>query len=262
MVWRWDNADPFGLLPPNENPSSLGAFTYNQRFPGQVYDKETNNFYNINRDYDPQLGRYVQSDPIGLNGGINTYSYVGGNPLSYSDPSGRCPWCVFGAIIGGGTNVAAQYYANGGSFNNFDGWSFAIAVASGAIGGGAGSAIFNATKNLAWNAAGGAAVGYWTSYGGTALHNKLTSSCDDPAKAAAWGGVAGFAGGGLGAWAGNATQVWANQAQTAFNSWVDAVVPSLAPFSGSAVNAGIGGLGGTAGNAAGNTVSNLNNMVP
>ncbi|MFC5472736.1 RHS repeat-associated core domain-containing protein [Paraherbaspirillum soli] len=88
MVWRWDNTDPFGLLPPDENPSGLGAFSYNQRFPGQVYDRETNNFYNIHRDYDPQLGRYVESDPIGLNGGINTFSYVGGNPVSLTDPLG------------------------------------------------------------------------------------------------------------------------------------------------------------------------------
>ncbi|MFC5475094.1 RHS repeat-associated core domain-containing protein [Paraherbaspirillum soli] len=88
MVWRWDNADPFGMLPPDENPSGLGVFTYNQRFPGQLYDKETNNFYNIHRDYDPQSGRYVQSDPIGLQGGINTYGYVGGNPVTRIDPMG------------------------------------------------------------------------------------------------------------------------------------------------------------------------------
>jgi RHS repeat-associated protein len=89
--WRWDEGDPFGLQPPNENPSGLGALTFNLRMPGQYYDRESNLFYNYFRDYDPQTGRYVQSDPIGLRGGFNTYSYIGGNPLSYSDPMGLAP---------------------------------------------------------------------------------------------------------------------------------------------------------------------------
>jgi RHS repeat-associated protein len=59
--WRWDSADPFGLEQPEQNPSRLGALSYNPRFPSQVFDNETNNNYNYFRDYDPQQGRYIQS---------------------------------------------------------------------------------------------------------------------------------------------------------------------------------------------------------
>jgi len=99
VVWEWDNTDPFGANVPNQDPGNTGnAFELNLRFPGQYYDRETNLHYNLNRDYDPQTGRYVQSDPIGLDGGINTYVYVLGNPVSQTDIFGLNP--VAGAITG------------------------------------------------------------------------------------------------------------------------------------------------------------------
>ncbi len=89
-VWRWDS-DPFGIATANEDPDGDGvAVTYKLRFAGQYHDHETGLSYNINRDYKPKTGKYIESDPIGVKGGVNTYSYVYNNTLTFTDPFGLC----------------------------------------------------------------------------------------------------------------------------------------------------------------------------
>ncbi len=82
VVWRAEY-EPFG-----EATETLSIVEQNLRFPGQYFDRETGLHYNYFRDYDPRIGRYVQSDPIGLAGGLNAYTYVLNNPLRYIDPLG------------------------------------------------------------------------------------------------------------------------------------------------------------------------------
>lgn len=83
-VWAGNGADPFG------SNFILGGIVQNLGLPGQEFDVETGLAHNGFRDYIPGLGRYLQSDPIGLAGGMNTYAYVRGNPLRSIDPLGLC----------------------------------------------------------------------------------------------------------------------------------------------------------------------------
>jgi RHS repeat-associated protein len=86
LVWKWDyfaSNSAFG-----ENAPSPQTVTMNLRFPGQYFDAETGLNYNYFRDYEPGTGRYVESDPIGLKGGNNTYGYAKEDPLKYFDRLG------------------------------------------------------------------------------------------------------------------------------------------------------------------------------
>jgi RHS repeat-associated protein len=61
------------------------------RFPGQVLDSESGLYYNWHRFYDPETGRYISADPIGLAGGINLYAYTENDPINWIDPEGLSP---------------------------------------------------------------------------------------------------------------------------------------------------------------------------
>ena len=89
-VWRWDQGEPFGVTQPNTDPDGDGiAFDFPLRLSNYYLDRETGTFYAMQRDcYDPFAGRFCESDPIGLRGGINTYAYVGSNPTIRTDPAG------------------------------------------------------------------------------------------------------------------------------------------------------------------------------
>lgn len=132
-LWRW-SSDPWGAGLPQVNAN---GFAINLRFPGQYYDAESGLHYNWHRYYDPSSGRYAQSDPIGLDGGINSYVYAHSAPTAFSDRSGLSvdpdpnsrigpPWLVgtfvhsvFSEIVRG---MGPQYGANttlNGLFGSF-----------------------------------------------------------------------------------------------------------------------------------------------
>ena len=69
VVWRWDG-DAFGVGAASEDPDGDGTrVTCNLRFPGQYFDAESGLHYNVNRYYEPRTGRYLEADPIGVEGG-------------------------------------------------------------------------------------------------------------------------------------------------------------------------------------------------
>ncbi|MBD9393954.1 RHS repeat protein [Acidovorax sp. ACV01] len=73
---------------PTTGATSIPEVTFNLRYPGQYFDKETKLHYNYFRTYAPGTGRYTQGDPIGLDGGWNRFAYVRSNPFLFFDPFG------------------------------------------------------------------------------------------------------------------------------------------------------------------------------
>ena len=148
VVWR-ATYKPFGEADINEDADNDGEkLELNLRFPGQYHDPATNLYYNYYRDYDPRWGRYVQSDPIGLGGGISTYGYAYQNPLTNIDPEGLL---VANAVSGAVGAVLGGYsaYSSTGSI----GETIEATIIGGLSNFVSGKALFNAANNIVGNLA-------------------------------------------------------------------------------------------------------------
>ena len=149
--WHW-LAEPFATTAPMSNPSGLGAFTQNLRFPGQYADAESGLFYNYFRFYAGDLGAYAQSDPIGFAGGsLSTYAYVDASPLDMVDPNGE--FGIAGALWGAGMDLGFQLLMNGGRLECINWKDVGLAAAGGALTGGLLSGIGKIKKGVnTWEA--------------------------------------------------------------------------------------------------------------
>ena len=115
--------------------TGLGTDTF--RYVAESTEIESSLVFLRARYYDPEIGRFIKKDPIGLDGGKNVYLYANGNPILYSDPEGEIPVPIVAAIVGGLIGAAAGGF-NADSGDNFLaelGRGFVIGAATGFLGG-------------------------------------------------------------------------------------------------------------------------------
>ena len=172
------------------------SLPYNLRFPGQYYQAETGLNQNWFRDYDPLVGKYVESDPIGLGGGVNSYAYVGDSPVWYVDRDGRFFFVpivtgVIGGVVGFGGNLGAQLLRNGGNWSCVNWKNAFIAGGTGAVAGAL--APFVATTTA--GAIGLGAISNLAQYGITQTANGNAVTASGLGWAGITGAVAGWIGG-------------------------------------------------------------------
>ncbi|MCL4722796.1 MAG: RHS repeat-associated core domain-containing protein [Rhodocyclaceae bacterium] len=199
-IQNWYAYSPYG------ESQSLGDGGGNPlQYTGRENDG-TGLYYYRARYYDPRLKQFISDDPIGLAGGVNYRSYVNGNPVVYTDPSGRYIWIAGGAIAGGifgGIAGAAQAIASGQSFSQI-----AVATATGAAGG----AVTGAFATSSWIITAG--LGAAVSGISNVINQQYSTGCVNWTQAGK-ATLSGFAGGALGAWGGSA--VFGNMANPAMN---------------------------------------------
>ena len=110
IVWSWDST-AFGVGVPE-----IETVKFHLRFPGQVYDELTKQFYNHNRYYNPELGRYMEPDTAGLEFNPNPYVYANNNPIMYVDPTGKNPVLI---AMGVGAGLSSAIYIGKTGLNSY-----------------------------------------------------------------------------------------------------------------------------------------------
>jgi len=139
VVWQAD------YLPFGEVNVTVDVVENQFRFPGQYFDAESGLHYNYHRYYDPRIGRYKRTDPIGMPGVVNLFTYVVNNPYRYIDPGKLGPkGAIAGGIFGAGVGVIAG-----------------AIVTTGTLGGG----VVISPAIVAWSAALGAGIGHYAEEG-------------------------------------------------------------------------------------------------